>query len=200
MSTNSKFCTKCRLLLPFSEFIIDRSRPDGFSYVCRDCKASRTPRKTSGPSVIERNRMKSIGLSWCSGCKIWLRLSAVRGGKCRKCINAYDRKRFKNDPVYREERKRHAKMRRRGVVPVPAEGQEHLLEMFGGKCAYCQRKANAWDHLNPVKDGGKTVPGNIVPACVSCNSSKNAMPIDRFVLRAKKPHPSLFLILEMCIV
>lgn len=34
------------------------------------------------------------------------------------------------------------------------------------------RTSTTWDHIVPIIAGGLTVPGNIVPACGSCNSSK----------------------------
>lgn len=58
------------------------------------------------------------------------------------------------------------------------EWKETLI-FFNGECAYCgctprrgQRLTR--DHLEPVSHGGRTVHGNIIPACSSCNSSKGA--------------------------
>ena len=39
-------------------------------------------------------------------------------------------------------------------------------------CTYCGRPADAWDHIFPSSRGGDDGPGNRVPACTSCNSSK----------------------------
>lgn len=39
-------------------------------------------------------------------------------------------------------------------------------------CAYCVRPARTLDHFIPVSRGGRTEPGNLVPACKSCNSKK----------------------------
>jgi hypothetical protein len=36
------------------------------------------------------------------------------------------------------------------------------------------------DHLNPRKHGGRIDPKNIVVACVSCNSSKHARPLEEY--------------------
>jgi len=40
------------------------------------------------------------------------------------------------------------------------------------QCTYCGRPADAWDHVYPWSRGGDDGPGNRVPACISCNSSK----------------------------
>ncbi len=45
-----------------------------------------------------------------------------------------------------------------------------------GICYYCNRKFRpaelTMDHLVPIVRGGKSVQGNIVPACKECNSKK----------------------------
>jgi 5-methylcytosine-specific restriction endonuclease McrA len=42
-------------------------------------------------------------------------------------------------------------------------------------CAYCKsRLADTIDHVVPIARGGRDAPDNVVPACKSCNSSKNA--------------------------
>lgn len=55
-----------------------------------------------------------------------------------------------------------------------AQWQLKLLE-FDGKCAYCFAVGDMQrDHLVPLSDGGSNSIGNIVPACSTCNQSKNA--------------------------
>jgi 5-methylcytosine-specific restriction endonuclease McrA len=45
-----------------------------------------------------------------------------------------------------------------------------------GVCYYCGRKFKAneltMDHLVPIARGGRSVAGNVVPACKDCNSKK----------------------------
>lgn len=44
-------------------------------------------------------------------------------------------------------------------------------------CVYCGRKPPeatlVIDHIQPVVDGGKTVPDNLTTACFECNNGKN---------------------------
>lgn len=45
-----------------------------------------------------------------------------------------------------------------------------------GRCHYCGGRFNptdlTMDHLVPVVRGGRSVPGNLVPACKECNNRK----------------------------
>lgn len=48
-----------------------------------------------------------------------------------------------------------------------------LYHRFNKLCAYCgSRPATTIDHVIPVAKGGSGYIGNILPACVTCNSSK----------------------------
>ena len=60
-----------------------------------------------------------------------------------------------------------------------------------GVCHYCQKKflpCNlTLDHVVPLARGGASTPGNMVPACKSCNQSKKLdTPVDE-ILRALEP-------------
>ena len=69
---------------------------------------------------------------------------------------------------------RRAKWKRRGVEGLPKVVAQRLMALFGGLCAYgCGRQATTFDHIVPVVSGGRTNPGNILPACRVCNYSKN---------------------------
>ena len=51
---------------------------------------------------------------------------------------------------------------------------ERLVERYNGLCAYCSvRPATDQDHVIPLSRGGRHTVGNVLPACRSCNSSKN---------------------------
>ena len=62
-----------------------------------------------------------------------------------------------------------------------------VLYEFGWCCAYCGKpKRMSMDHLEPVIRAGAAaahVRGNIVPACVSCNSSKKDRTLEIFCAR-----------------
>ncbi len=120
---------------------------------------------------LRREMLRYFGLRWCRGCAAWLISDAVipNQGVCRDCANSEYRTNYARDG--RAIRAR-VYARKRSIEPLPIEAQEILTEWFGGCCAYCDAKATTWDHVVPVRDGGRTEPGNVVPACATCNSSK----------------------------
>jgi hypothetical protein len=63
----------------------------------------------------------------------------------------------------------------------------------GGRivCLYCGKKeAERWDHYYPVSKGGDTVVGNLVPACPSCDDSKQNLTLDEWAAGNGKHRPS----------
>jgi len=70
---------------------------------------------------------------------------------------------------------------------VQEQYREAILKREGNTCFYCLRKLTsenyALDHLIPQRDGGNDSYRNVVAACHSCNSSKNAVPAEDFLRR-----------------
>ena len=74
------------------------------------------------------------------------------------------------------------------VCDLTTEQWDEILKNFDYKCAYCGKKLDnpQREHFIPVSKGGGYTISNIVPSCVSCNSSKkNNHPLDWLV---KKEH------------
>jgi hypothetical protein len=154
-------------------------------------------RKDAGrPGQQERRKRALFRERWCRGCREWLPAGAVaRQGVCRTCANAEWRRRYAVSPTAIRLRV-HA--RKRAVDALPAYAAELLLEQFGGRCAYCPDLATTWDHLVPVARGGRTEPGNIVPACCSCNSSKRSTPLLSWLEQTRRtPNPALWDVLAL---
>lgn len=50
---------------------------------------------------------------------------------------------------------------------------QRILNRHGGQCAYCHAApATVREHVVPLSRGGSNYIGNILPACLPCNSSK----------------------------
>jgi 5-methylcytosine-specific restriction endonuclease McrA len=144
------------------------------------------------PGVQLRRNMRRLGLRWCRRCRDWLPFEQVtKKGLCRPHENEVYRERYRAGARLAITQRVHA--RKRGVAPVPRIGQEYLLEQFEHRCAYCAAPATTWDHVVPVSNGGQTRPGNIVPACRSCNSSKGARNVAEWLrARGRVPNDSFF--------
>lgn len=75
--------------------------------------------------------------------------------------------------TYREKQKTLIGMNVYNEAALPIDAWIKVLGLFGHRCAYCGARGDlVQDHAVPVNKGGKTIIGNIVPACRSCNSSK----------------------------
>jgi 5-methylcytosine-specific restriction endonuclease McrA len=59
-----------------------------------------------------------------------------------------------------------------GRLRIKPEIWDTLVEFFGG-CAYCGGEATEMDHFIPKALGGSDDWDNLVPACRTCNASKN---------------------------
>ena len=138
-------------------------------------------RKTPGPNKQERRRHELLGERWCRGCEAWLPSADVRKGACRTHQNEEYRKHYagRGGPNIRAR----VYARKRSLDALPPEAAEFIRDREEGRCIYCGSPANTFDHLVPVKRGGKTTPGNIVLACVSCNSSKKDRDLDEWLSR-----------------
>jgi 5-methylcytosine-specific restriction endonuclease McrA len=69
------------------------------------------------------------------------------------------------------------------------EVREYLLAKWGRKCAYCGKQDVPLniDHIHPRSKGGSDRISNLTLACIPCNRTKNATPIEEFL----KAEPAL---------
>lgn len=67
------------------------------------------------------------------------------------------------------------------------------FEVHDCKCVYCGSGENITiDHRIPFHEGGKNIPSNIVPACMSCNASKSTLTPWQFKMGFRKcTHPKM---------
>ena len=70
---------------------------------------------------------------------------------------------------------------------------ERVLAFFGNdppECVYCgSREVERWDHLVPIREGGETVIGNMVPACARCDDSKRNAVFEEWMVSDCKHSP-----------
>lgn len=163
-----KWCTRCKEWRASVEFARDRTRTDGLKAACRVHDARTTP----GPTKAERRTRALAGQRWCRGCSAWLPASEVsRQGACRPCAAIEARAYYAGPAGVQIRALKYA--RKRGLDPIPPWWREEHFADFNGLCAYgCGSAAEVIDHVWPVARGGKSTPGNLVPACADCNGKK----------------------------
>jgi hypothetical protein len=60
----------------------------------------------------------------------------------------------------------------------------------GLRCIYClSTDVTRWDHVHPISQGGDTVNGNLVPACSSCDDSKQDKTLDEWFASKSEKRP-----------
>jgi 5-methylcytosine-specific restriction endonuclease McrA len=122
------------------------------------------------------------------------RHSGVRGEYCCRCWlktdsgREWQRNRVKDFRItnpestarntYEGNRKRGAFRRagrRNALMPLTREQLTQRFGLFGNSCAYCGKSDRiSIDHVIPLSKGGLDECSNVVPACRTCNSSKNS--------------------------
>lgn len=170
-AAGNKWCIACKRWHSRRWFGSDKSRTDGLAARCTRSRIV----SVDSPGVRERRIHRQRGLEWCRRCQCWLPQAELKvsvSGLCRFHVNERAREQYALDPGPIRARV-HARVR--GLDPIPPWWREEQIEQFGGLCAYgCGRIAAAIDHVLAVVRGGKSVPGNLVPSCTPCNSSKGA--------------------------
>jgi 5-methylcytosine-specific restriction endonuclease McrA len=190
IAAGEKWCHRCTAWRPRAWFAADASRGDGLSAKCSECRER--PR-WGGPSPRLRALARARDEAWCRDCQDWRPLGEVRRGRCAPHNRAAQVARYASDEAYRRRRIGATMARKRKVAPVPSDGQDLLLEVFEGLCAYCAATADTWDHIVPVSKGGETRPSNIVPCCRSCNSSKHDSDVWEWLERTgRRPRMQFF--------
>lgn len=157
--TPSKVCIQCSQPMP------DGKRPHAV-YCTRKCKTSASERRRPQRDHAAR----------------YLREREHR----LESVSAYQRE---NPQVpQRSKRRRKALIAGAGVFQVSAKDWSKEVRRHGGRCFYCNSDGRmSMDHVVPISRGGRHSIGNLVPACITCNSSKR----DRTIMewRLKRPSP-----------
>lgn len=194
----SKACSRCKQILPYEAFNKKALTPTGLNSACRNCanemKRNITPeqrerknaknrhyRKTNAEAVKATNRNQYLAKreERIAYADAWINNN-------RKKHNSYQ---IKNRYKHRERdaayaRARRAKKKYNGVFYVSLKETKALLSK---PCFYCnERNAMTIDHVIAINKGGRDSIGNLVPACKSCNSSKQDLTIMEWRLRQMK--------------
>ena len=159
MKIMAKECRQCKQIKEESEFYPKRR-------ICKKCKSSNDSarkRKQYTNDTALRQRKKEYDKAYVQN--------------NREKYNAYQTAYYMNKYYTNEDFRVTMLLRaykRRTLGTLTVQQWHDICELFDNSCAYCGSKHNlTMDHVVPVARGGLTEYYNIVPACKSCNSSKN---------------------------
>lgn len=151
-------------------------------------------RKKAAVAAVARTAKRLTargGAHVCKICEKALGATAKQKRVCRACRTTLNAKRavrlYRKNPIKarltaaRQHNRRKARLRSLASPGVTLLEWSAIVEYFGGCCAYCLSRATSVDHLVPISRGGLDAPDNVVPACRSCNSSKNAKSLLQWV-------------------
>jgi len=173
-----KTCSKCKNEFPLTEeyFVKTKGYKDGFHSYCKRCKKKYSKQwyKKNIDYVKECNKQWNID----------------NPQKARERKKHWSELNEKNYPGFlKEYRKRWGKenknkvngykQKRRTIkkgllATLTIEEWINIKNHFNNECCYCGKKSQLFqDHFIPLSKGGEYIYNNIIPACGSCNSSKN---------------------------
>ena len=157
----SKKCTLCLQVQPESNFQKDMAASDKLTQRCASCRnilanAYRLEKQDGTWSSKRKPKLPSAEI------KRRRRAYARSRGVLRTFINATTRaKRFQ--------------------VFIGRFTQREIKRLYSSACFYCgSRDTIGLDHVIPLARGGRHTKGNMVAACLSCNSSKKNKTINEW--------------------
>lgn len=157
----------------------------GYSYGCR-CEACfgaavdyRRARRNGEVSARGRGRPKTTSITpqICAGCGSSFTSRTLHTFCSKACWNSS--RRFEDEPVPRKELLRRAG----GLSQKALTNLGRRWKVEGRVCVYCDQPAETADHLVPLIRGGENTLDNLVPACLSCNSSKGSLLVEEWEVR-----------------
>lgn len=171
LSKGLKYCSSCNEILALGDFYLCRGKPMGMCKACEK-KRSQQGKIDSGyldrPEVIaKRNLSSKIN-------KRKVHQDPVRRQAIYDAHNYRLKIRRKEDPEYYERVIASSRARKENLVGIlTAKEWQNTLEYFNNQCAYCGAETKLCrEHVVPISKKGLNETQNIVPACISCNSSK----------------------------
>lgn len=169
-----KICKKCNQAKDAAEFYAHKLTADGLRSECKECI------KLHNKSYHKNNKSKSNERNnkyyWDNRKESLERVRAYRAKNPEKKAELDRQYRLahpEKDSKYRH--KRRAMKRENGIFIVTSE---ELRKMYNLPCVYCGSSERITiDHVIPLIRGGVHGIGNLVPACLSCNTSKGGRTI-----------------------
>jgi 5-methylcytosine-specific restriction endonuclease McrA len=200
-----KKCVMCGETKRMIEFNKDKNRKDGYSPYCKLCTKLLRQRYFDQRKIYkaeynskhkEQNRVshREWQRNHPENCKRDRNKQYIKNKDLRieqaaqwtknnpEKRKEISRRSYKKHPeTHWNRRKREYNLPGSGITP---KEWEELKSKYDHKCVYCGKETKlTLDHIVPVTADGPNDISNVVPACKSCNSSKNNMPLKTFLNR-----------------
>ena len=183
-----KHCVRCDKTKSTCSFGKDKTRKDGLFTYCKVC-AQEIKYERNKERILEINaQWKANNIErWREYHRNYEKEYYKEPENHRRRIAIYQRYRDKNRDKIRayktSERGREVNNRswnkrrsieRQLLSTLTEEQWEECKRHFNFNCAYCESDESlTYDHFIPISKKGSYTVGNIIPACLSCNSSKS---------------------------
>ena len=195
-----KHCSKCFEVLPMNKkyFCSDSQKKDGLKPSCKSCDKDyrklnkgriKTYQKAYKKKYYQENKEKISRYNKFYKAKNKEKVEELRK-KNKEKYNARHREYLKeNEAILKVKRREYRKKnmdkhrlneqvrsaRKRALKSTLTTNQwQQCLSHFKHQCAYCDcTEKLEQEHVIPVSKGGHYTADNIIPACRSCNASKN---------------------------
>lgn len=169
-----KTCTACKGQKPLTLFNADRRQPDGHARTCRSCAraqgAATRARNLARTRARERTNAERYRLAHPERRRAIVRESARRRRAVNPMVHRLAAQRRRDLPLTNSQ--------------LPVTWYE-LVDYWDDRglhaCIYCDMPFEQIDHVEPVALGGRTELDNLVPACETCNKSKGAKPLAKWL-------------------
>lgn len=189
----SKDCGKCKEMLPLADYAKNLGLPDGLRIRCKKCD-------NESQAVYRENnvqKLKDIHKNYCEANReTVLAKKRAYAKQFRKDNPGFDKLKSLE---YQREHRGEARLRVKawGLTPKGKESRrlqvnkrrarkkglesnfttqqwEDCKQYFNCKCAYCGEEGELQqDHFIPLSGGGEYTVFNVIPACQTCNFTKN---------------------------
>lgn len=157
------YCTPCR-----RSYELEQRERYRQTHKVPDTKFCPKCRTTKDQTEFSRSRIRSDGLA----------------SQCKECVREYSQEWYKRNKEGVSLRTRRRQQLKRALHDTrdtleASDEWSKIQEEFCHSCAYCGRNdvPLAQEHVEPLSLGGSVSWRNVVPACKSCNSSKQDRPL-----------------------
>lgn len=167
-----KMCTVCKERIPKTTEYFHSGGRNALKSACKKCTAQAAKEKCqkNGEARRERNRAY-YAKKYLENGAYWEKMK-VRAEQWRLAHKGTAK--FKANNIKRA----HVRKARQAQLPatMTRAAWESCKKYFNRSCAYCGKPLErlTQDHFIPLARGGEYTAENIIPACGSCNSSKNS--------------------------